>query len=240
MTSVDEIAPDVFRISTYVPAINLQFNQFLVRDDEPLLFHTGLRGMFEATREGVRRVLDPASVQWLGFSHFEADECGSLAQWQELAPRSEAICTMVGKLVSVDDSAALRPARALADEEVLETGRHRFRFLVTPQVPHAWDAGLLLEETTGTLFCSDLFHHEGEVEAVTDRDVLDRVRHTMTRYEQGPMTGYLVWSRRTRPTLERLAALKPRVVATMHGSAYAGDGAGALRGLSAMMQEILE
>jgi flavorubredoxin len=158
MNQITEIAPDVYRISTFVPEGNLQFNQFLVRDEEPLLFHTGMKGLFPAVKDAVATLLPPATIRWIGFSHFEADECGSLAEWQTLAPSATAICSFVAKVVSVDDVVARRPAQALADGEQLLTGKYRFRFLQTPHVPHCWEASLLFEETHGTLFCSDLFH----------------------------------------------------------------------------------
>ena len=142
MTTVSEIAPDVFRISTFVPDFNIQFNQFLVRDDEPLLFHTGPRAMFAEVRDAVATVLDPKTVKWIGFSHLEADECGSLREWQELAPKSSALCSLVGKLVSIDDCMAVRPALGMKDGDVLNTGKYRFSFLHTPHVPHCWEAGL--------------------------------------------------------------------------------------------------
>jgi flavorubredoxin len=239
MSDVTEIAPDVFRISTFIPEANLQFNQFLVRDEEPLLFHTGLRGLFPQVREAVATLLDPASIRWIGFSHFEADECGALADWQTLAPEATAVCSLVGKVVSVDDAAALRPARALADDEVLITGRRRFQFLQTPQVPHAWDAGLMFEQTERLLLCSDLFHHDGPVEPITESDVVGRVRKTLVRYQQGPMAYYLPYTNRTEPTLKRLAALQPRIVAMMHGSTLIGNGEQALHDLAQTMKEVL-
>src|SRR5262245_59371412 len=135
--SVSEIASGIYRISTFAPSFGIQFNQFLIADDEPMLFHTGLRTMFEATRTGVAEVLDPTSLRWLGYSHFEPDESGALNDWLTLAPRAQAVCSVVGKIVCLDDFAD-RPARALADGEVLPLGRHRMRFLATPHVPHGW------------------------------------------------------------------------------------------------------
>lgn len=239
MPTVTEIAPDLFSISTFVPNFNLQFNQFLVRDDEPLLFHTGPRAMFAHVRDAVATVLDPATVKWIGFSHFESDECGSLPEWQQLAPQSTAVCSLVGKLVSVDDCMALRPALGMTDGEVLKTGKYRFRFLHTPHVPHCWEAGLLFEETQRTLLCSDLFHQNGDVEAVTHSDVLDRCRQVLVEYQQGPLANYLPYSTLTDPTLKRLAELQPKMLATMHGSAFVGDGARALRDLAVMFKEVL-
>lgn len=239
MPTVSEIAPDLFRISIYVPDIDLQFNQFVVRDEEPLLFHTGPRAMFATVRDAVATVLDPATVKWIGFSHFEADECGSLPEWQQLAPQSTAVCSLVGKLVSVDDCMALRPALGMTDGQVLNTGKYRFRFLHTPHVPHCWEAGLLFEETQRTLLCSDLFHQNGDVEATTQSDVMGRCRRVLVEYQQGPLANYLPYSTLTEPTLQRLAGLQPKTLATMHGSAFVGDGARALRDLAVMFKEVL-
>ncbi|MGA6826927.1 MBL fold metallo-hydrolase [Nitrospira sp. NS4] len=239
MTTVSEIAPDLFRISTFVPDFNLQFNQFLLRDEEPLLFHTGPRGMFAAVRDAVATVLDPATVKWIAFSHVEADECGSLREWQQLAPNATAVCSLVGKLVSVDDCMAVRPALGMNDGEVLSTGKYRFRFLHTPHVPHCWEAGLLFEETQGTLLCSDLLHQSGDVEPSTQADVLERCRQVLVEYQQGPLANYLPYSTLTEPTLQRLAALQPKTLATMHGSAFVGDGARALRDLAVVLKEVL-
>lgn len=239
MSDVTEIAADFYRISTFVPAINLQFNQFLVLDEEPLLFHTGMKGLFPTVREAVARLLDPARIRWIGFSHFEADECGSLAEWQSVAPHATAVCSFVGKVVSVDDVVAARPARALADGEQLATGKYRFRFLQTPHVPHAWDAGLLYEETQGTLLCSDLFHQNGDVEPTTTSDVVGRFRETLLEYQQGPLAHYMPYGPRTEAILERLAALNPKTLAAMHGSTFVGDGRLAIEGLAAVVKEVL-
>jgi flavorubredoxin len=236
--AVTEIAPDVYRISTYVPAINLQFNQFLVKDDEPLLFHTGMRAMFPLVREAVASVIDPSSIRWVGFSHFEADECGSLNEWLDIAPAAQPVCSLVGALVSINDFAA-RPARGMTEGEVLSTGQYRFRFSQTPHVPHCWEAGLLFEETNGTLLCSDLFHQAGDVEPVTESDVLGRARQTLVEYQAGPFANYMPYTKHTDAILQGLAGLKPRTIATMHGSAYVGDGERALRDLAQVMREVL-
>lgn len=239
MATVSEIAPDVFRISTFAPEFDLQFNQFLVRDEEPLLFHTGPRGMFAEIRDAVATLLDPAEIKWIGFSHLEADECGSLREWQQLAPVSMAACSLVGKLVSIDDCMAERPALGMKDGDVLNTGKYRFRFLHTPHVPHSWDAGLLFEETQRTLLCSDLFHQNGDVEPATHADVLGRCRKVLVEYQQGPLANYLPYSTLLEPTLHRLAGLQPKTLATMHGTAFVGDGAGALRDLADMFKDVL-
>ena len=236
--AVSEIAPDVYRISTYVPELNMQFNQFLVTDDEPLLFHAGHRAMFPVIRDAVASVIDPSSIRWISFSHFEADECGALNEWLEVAPAAEAVCSMVGALVSVNDYAT-RPAKGMTDGEVLSTGKYRFRLLHTPHVPHCWEAGLLFEEENKTLFSSDLFHQLGNVEPLTESDVMERVRQTLIDYQAGPFANYMPYTQHTDATLRRLADLKPRTIAAMHGSALAGDGERALRDLAVVMREVL-
>ncbi len=239
MAQITEIGPDVYRITTYVPQINLQFNQFLVLDDEPLLYHTGLRRIFPGVREAVASLTDPALIRWIGFSHLEADECGALRDWQEIALPATAVCSLVAKSVSIDDFVALRPARALNDGEVLETGRHRFRFIQTPHVPHCWEAGHLYEETSGILFCSDLFHQVGDVEAVTRSSVVGRFKEMLIAYQKTPLAYYLPLTPQTERSLAKLAALKPRVIATMHGSTYVGDGEHALQELAAAVKEVM-
>lgn len=235
---VSEIAADVYRISTYVPEIDMQFNQFLVRDEEPLLFHAGHRAMFPLVREAVASVIDPAKIRWVGFSHFEADECGALNEWLAVAPEAEPLCSTVGALVSVNDFAA-RPAKGMDDGEVIRTGKYRFRLLHTPHVPHCWEAGLLFEEVNATLFSSDLFHQNGDVEALTESDIMGRVRQTLSDYQAGPFANYMPYTQHTDRTLRRLAQLNPKTIAAMHGSSFAGDGGRALRDLAAVMREVL-
>jgi flavorubredoxin len=237
-TRIDEIAPDLYRLSTYVAKIDLQFNQFLVADDEPLLYHTGLRGMFPEVRDAVARVVDPARIRWISFSHFEADECGSLNEWRAVAPRAEPVCGVIGALVNINDYIGGR-ARVMATGEVLATGRHRFRFLETPQVPHAWDASLFFEETGATLFCSDLFLQIGELPPLTEEDVVEPARKSLIAYEAGPLPHGYPYASWTDTTLQMLAALKPKLLAIMHGSSFGGDGERALRALAAMYAETL-
>ena len=237
MTTVDEIAPDVFRISTFFPELNFQFGQFLVRDDEPLLFHTGLHAMFPLVRDAVATLIDPRRLRWIGWSHYEADECGALNEWLALAPAAEPVCSFVGKVVSVDD-VALRPARALAHEEVLTTGRHRFRFQQTPHVPHCWDAGLLFDETTRTLFCSDLLQQNGDTPAATESDLVGANREAMLAFQSSPLANYFPYTPNTDGIMQALAALEPRVLATMHGATYVGDGGKALREVATVLREV--
>jgi flavorubredoxin len=240
MTKITEVAPDLFQITTFVEPFNLQFTQFLVRDEEPLLFHTGPRVLFPVVKEAVSSLMDPAQLRWIGFSHFEADECGTLPEWQTVAPQSTAVCSLVGKLVSIDDCLSLRPAKGMMDGEVLPTGRYRFRFLATPHVPHCWEAGLLFEEAHRTLLCSDLFHQMGDVEPVTQSDVIGRCRDTLVEYQQGPLANYLPYCTLTDATLKRLAQLQPRTLATMHGSVFVGDGGQALVDLAGVVHDVLD
>jgi flavorubredoxin len=239
MTQINEIAPDMYRISTFISEINLQFNQFLVRDEQPLLYHTGMKGLFPVVRDAAAMLIDPSTIRWISFSHFEADECGALGEWQTLAPEATAVCSLVGKMVSVDDVVARRPAQALADGEAFSTGKYRFRLLHTPHVPHCWEASHLFEETLGTLLCSDLLHQNGDVEPSTSADVVGRFRQALTDYQQGPLANYMPYTPYTESTLQRLAALKPRTLAAMHGSTYVGDGAKALTDVAQVIKEIL-
>lgn len=238
MTDIAEVAPDVYRVSVFVPEINLQFNHFLVRDDEPLLFHTGLRAMFPLVREAVSRLIDPATIRHIGFGHFESDECGSLNSWLEIAPEAEPVCGLVGALVSVNDFAN-RPARVLTRDDTFSTGKYRFRFLPTPHVPHGWDAGVMLEETNRTLFCSDLFHQWGEREPLTNASLIERAREALVESEAGPFANYIPYTHHTGRVLEELAAYEPRTLATMHGSSYEGDASREIRGLASVMREVL-
>jgi len=238
MASITEIAPDVFRISTYAPEINLQFNHFLVKDDEPLLYHTGSKAMFSLLVGTVRKIVDPSTIRWIGFSHFEADECGALNQWLEAAPSAEAVCTFVGAVVNINDF-AIRPAHPIGNEDVLNTGKYRYRLLHTPHLPHGWDAGMLFEETQRTMFCSDLFHQVGDVEPSTESDVIGRFREALTQYQASPLANYMPYTPHTERLLTELAALKPQTLATMHGSSFVGDGEKALLDLRPVLKELL-
>jgi flavorubredoxin len=233
-----EIAPDIYRISVFVPEINLEFSHFLVRDDEPLLFHAGLRSMFPVLREQVSRLIDLSKLRHIGFSHFESDECGALNHWLELAPVAQPVCGLVGALVSVNDF-SIRPARVLTRQDVFETGRRRFRFIPTPHVPHGWDAGVLLEESERTLFCSDLFHQWGHREPTTKDDIMERCKDALLEAEAGPFANYVPYTHHTGRVLETLAEQQPKTLAVMHGSTYYGDGAQALRNLAGVMHEVL-
>ena len=227
-TRIDEIARDLYRISVYVPQFDLQFNHFLVRDDEPLLFHTGMRGMFPEVRKALATVIDPAALRWISWSHFEVDECGALNEWLAAAPKAVPVCGELGAMINIADFSN-RPPRALKPDEILDTGRHRFRFVPTPHLPHGWDAGVLFEETDRVLLCSDLMHQLGDVEPITTGDVVGRYRKAFETYQHSPvLMDYVPYTENTKQQLANLAALRPRVLAAMHGSTYVGDGAAAL------------
>jgi flavorubredoxin len=239
MARIDEIAPDLYRISVYLPHIDLQFNHFLVNDDQPLLFHTGMRRMFPEVRDAVGRVIAPASLRWISWSHFEVDECGALNDWLAVAPHARPLCSAVGALVNIDDFAA-RPPRGLTRDDVIDTGRHRYRFVPTPHLPHGWDAGVLFEERDGVLLCSDLFHQLGDVEPTTSTDVLGRWEAAIAAYQGHPiLMDYVPLTPATRRRLGELAALNPRLLAAMHGSSFVGDAAAALRAAADMLERRL-
>jgi flavorubredoxin len=230
-TAVDEIAPDVFRLSTFVPEVTpagFTFNQFLIRAEEPMLFHCGMRALFPAVSAALGRVIPVETLRWIAFGHIEADECGAMNAWLAAAPRAEVIHGQLACDLSVRDMAD-RPPRALADDEVLDLGGRRMRFLATPHVPHAWEAGLYFEEEGRTLFCGDLFAQVGPAPALTHGDIVapavaaERAFHAMT---MAPNTGEV---------LERLAKLEPATLGLMHGPSYAGDGARALRDLASAL-----
>lgn len=239
MTVINEIAPDLFRLSIYVPEIDLQFNHFLVRDEEPLLFHAGLKAMFPQLKEAVAKLIDPATLRHIAWSHFESDEVGGLNEWLQLAPRAQPVCTLLGKLVSADDF-AIRPAFGMTADDVLRTGRYRYRFYHSPHIPHGWDAGVLFEETRKTLFCSDLFHHFGNVAPVSSSDLIEPTRKAMQQMQQGPLSGYMPYTRQTETVLRSLADLQPETLAVMHGSSYCGRSDKLLTDLAGAIKETFD
>jgi flavorubredoxin len=238
MTTINEIAPDLYRISVWVPLLNMQFNHFLIKDDEPMLYHTGTRGMFPLIKEAVSELLDPKDIRWIGFSHFEVDECGALNEWLQLAPNAQAICSEVGAMVNMSDF-AIRPARGLSKAETLQTGKYLYRFIPTPHLPHGWDAGVLFEETSKVLLCSDLFHHNGNVEALTSSDIVDQVRTSLITFQNTPLHSYMPYTNNTGRLLWELAELQPKTLATMHGSSFYGNCSKALLDLDVVMKEVL-
>jgi len=237
MAVTTEIAPNVYRISIFAAWGNLQFNHFLIKDDEPLLFHTGLRGMHAEIREAVSKLIKLSGLRHISFSHFESDECGALNEWLAVAPKADVVCGQVGALVSVNDFIG-REARALADGETFSTGRYRFRYCQTPHLPHGWDAGVLYEETQKTLLCSDLFHQSGDVEPLASSDVVGRSYQSMKEYQAGILAEYAPYTPLTSSNLAKLSALQPKTLAIMHGSSFTGDCAQAFRDLDRAFREV--
>ncbi len=223
-TNVAEIGDGIFRISTPVPPSpalpgGFTFNQYLIVDDEPMLFHTGPRKMFPLVREAIETVIPAAKLSYVGLSHFEADECGSLNEFLAVAPEAVPLCGMVAKMVSVDDMAD-REARGLGDGEELRLGKHTLRWLDAPHLPHAWECGYLFEKTTRTLLCGDLFTQPGhEHVPLTEGDILAPSEAMRTQMD------YYAHARNTAELLSKLAATEPATLACMHGSAWSGDGA---------------
>jgi flavorubredoxin len=220
-TNVHEVADGIYRINTPVKipgAGEFSFNQYLIKDDEPLLFHTGPRKMFPLVREAVESILPVASLRYVSFSHVEADECGSLNEWLAAAPQSQPLCGSVAAMVSIEDLADRAP-RSMADGEQLSLGTRSVRWFDAPHLPHAWECGFLSEERTRTLLCGDLFTQGGPGDtAVTESDILgpsEEFRHAMD---------YFSHSTNARGMLERLASTRPETLACMHGSAWRGDG----------------
>jgi flavorubredoxin len=229
-TTVDEIADGIYRLSTWVPDIappaGFTFNQFLIAADEPLLFHTGPRAMFPLVSEAVGTILPIERLRWITFGHVESDECGSMNQWLAAAPRAEVAHGMTGCMVSLNDLAD-RPPRPLADGEILDLGDKRVRHLDTPHVPHAWEARVLYEETTGTLLCGDLFTHLGNGPALTTDDIVEPAMQAEAMFRSTSLAPD------TADVMRRLGDLAPNTLALMHGSSFSGDGAKALNNLAA-------
>lgn len=225
-TTVEAINDDIYRISTYVPDADLSFNQILVVADEPMLFHTGMRALFPLVSEAVGRVLPVERLRWIGFGHVEADECGALNSWLAAAPEAQVAFGALGSMVSVNDLAD-RPPVPLEDQQVLDLGGKRLRYLATPHVPHGWDAGIFFEETTSTLLCGDLFTQTGHDGALSTNSPMDA---TVAAEEQ---FGYSSGAPHTAATLEGLAALEPSTLALMHGPTHVGAGGTWLRELAA-------
>jgi flavorubredoxin len=233
-TRIDEITNGIYRVSTPVPPNpglpgGFSFNQILIAAEAPLLFHTGPRKLFPLTLEAVRTVIRPETLRYVAFSHYEADECGALVNWLEVAPNAAPVASAVGAMVSVSDTTD-RPAIGMKDGETLDLGSHRVTWFDAPHVPHGWDCGFMGETSTRTLLCGDLFTQPGATNPpVTEGDVLgpsEAMRAAMDYYAHGGNTAAV---------LARLASFEPRVLACMHGSAFRGDGAKALRELASVL-----
>jgi len=228
MTTIDEIATGIYRLSTFVSQIGptgFTFNQFLLDDDEPLLFHTGHRAMFPDVRTAIEQVMPVDRLRWITFGHVESDECGAMNEFLAVAPQAQIAHGAGGCQVSLDQMAD-RPPRPLADGETITLGRMRVRHLDTPHVPHAWEARVLFEETTQTLLCGDLFTHLGNGPALTENDILGPSEQAEDLF------AYSSLSPTTPQTIDRLAALAPRTLALMHGSSFTGDCSAALHALA--------
>lgn len=234
-TAVTEIAPDTFRLSTFIADVGptgMTFNQFLIRDEQPLLFHTGHRQLFPLVSEAVSSVVPIEQLRWIAFGHIEADECGSMNQFLAAAPAAEVTHGALGCMVSLNDMADRMPI-PLEDGQVIDLGRHRVRHLDTPHVPHGWEARVLFDETTGTLFCGDLLTQLGDVAPLVDDDVLAAAAMAEDAF------GATCLTPATAPTIRRLAELGATTLATMHGSSYNGDASATLHALADFYDERL-
>ena len=229
-TKINEIANGIYRLSTFVgeiaPPAGFTFNQFLILGDEPLLFHTGLRRMFPVVRSAVARLIAPEQLRWITFGHYEADECGAMNEWLGVAPQAEVAHGATGCLVSLNDMADRAP-RVLQDGEVIELGAgKRVRYLDTPHIPHGWEAGVLYEETTGTLLCGDLFTQLGDGPALIESDIVGPAIVAEELFNSSSLNPSMG------ATIRKLAALSPRTLALMHGPSFSGDANAALRSLA--------
>jgi len=228
-TQIDEIADGIYRLSTHVaevaPPAGFTFNQFLVMADEPLLFHCGMRGLFPLVSAAVGKLIPVERLRWISFGHVEADECGAMNQWLAAAPHAEVTHGMTACMVSLNDLADRLP-RPLQDDDVIDLGGKRIRYIDTPHVPHGWEAGLLFEETTKTLLCGDLFSHIGSGPAVTERDILEQAIAAEEMFQASSLAPAMG------RTIRRLANLGPTTLGVMHGASYRGDGGAALHGLA--------
>lgn len=229
-TKISEIADGIYRLSTFVPDIappaGFTFNQFLVLGDEPLMFHTGLRKMFPLNRDALARIIPPEKLRWIAFGHYEADECGAMNEWLAAASNAQGAHGQTGCMVSLNDMADRAP-RVLADGETIDLGRgKRVRYIDTPHIPHGWDAGVMFEESTGTLLCGDLFTQLGDGPALTEGDVVGPAIAAEDLFKYSSLNPGMG------ATIRGLTALAPRTLALMHGPSFVGDGAAALRALA--------
>ena len=233
-TTIDEINDGIFRISTWVPDVTpagFTFNQFLLTGDEPLLFHTGPRGMFPLVAEAIAKVVPVESLRWISFGHVEADECGAMNIWLAAAPDSQVTYGGLGCMVSLNDLCDRAP-RPLADGEVLDIGGKRLRQIPTPHVPHGWEAQVLFEETTGTMLCGDLFTQVGAGPALTSDDIVEPAVAAEQIFRASSMAPH------TAATMRSLGDLNPTTLALMHGPSYSGDGKRAFYDLAAAYEEL--
>jgi flavorubredoxin len=234
MTRIDEIEDRIYRICTPVPVPTIPggftFNQFLIADDEPLLFHTGMRALFPGVRDAIARVLPLDKLRWISFGHVEQDECGALGDLLAVAPNARPLCGQLQAMLAMHDLTDRAPL-VLADGESHALGARSVTWIDAPHVPHGWDNGFLFESTSRTLLAGDLFTQPGaEHTPVTEGDILgpnQAMRSVMDDFAHGPST---------RPVLERLARTEPALIACMHGASYRGDGSRLLRALADSVQ----
>jgi len=225
---VDEIGDRIFRISTFMPHVlppeGLTYNQFLILADEPMLFHCGHRKQFSNVSAAVAKILPLDKLRWISFGHLEADECGAMNEWLAASPLADVVHGVVGCRVSINDMADRAP-RALSGGDILDLGGRRIQFIDTPHVPHGWDAGVIFEEETSTLFCGDLFAHGGDRPALTESDIVEPSTTVLKSVSTA--------SPATAPTIRGLARFQPRLLAVMHGSSFSGDASKAINDLAA-------
>lgn len=232
-TEINEIADKIYRLSTYVEPADLRFNQILIDADEPLIFHTGMKSLFPLVKAAVAQIIPVEKLRWISYGHYEADECGAMNDWLAAAPHAQVAVGETACMLSANDH-AIRPPRPLQDGEVLDLGGKKVRYLPTPHVPHCWDAGLLFEETTRTLFCGDLFTQAGNSAPTTQGDLIDPAFRTEEIYLATALTPV------TAPTIRKLAELAPATLALMHGPAFHGDARTALRDLASGYEQRLQ
>jgi flavorubredoxin len=235
-TEVHEIASGIHKLSTFVadaPPDGFGFNQYLIAAEEPLLFHCGGRALFPLVSAAAATIVPLGRLRWISFGHVESDESGSMNDWLAAADAAQIVHGAVACMVSLNDLADRRP-RILADGEVLELGGRRVRWLDTPHVPHAWESGLMFEETTGTLLCGDLFTQVGPYPAITRESIVPAAIRAEEAFHATALTSL------TAPTLRRLAALAPKRLAVMHGAAFEGDCAGELERLADYYEDALD
>jgi flavorubredoxin len=234
-TTINEIAPDVFRLSTHIPEVaepaGFTFNQFLVRGEEPFMFHTGMRQLFPLVSEAVSKLIDLGQLRWISFAHVEADECGAMNQFLAAAPHAEVVHGPLAVMVSLNDLADRPPVAVEGDP--IDIGGHVMRFIPTPHVPHNWESGLWFDETTKTLLCGDLLTAVGDGPPVVETDLLEGAMLAEEIFHQTSIGAALP------ATVDRLADLAPTTLATMHGSSYRGDGAAQLRALADYYRSLL-
>jgi flavorubredoxin len=234
-TNVEEIASGIYRINTPLPPSvvpgGFSFNQYLIADEQPLLFHLGPKSLFPEVRQAVATILPPESLRFLAFSHFESDECGALNEWLTLAPKAEAVCSRVGAMVNINDF-AIRPPKPMAHQMSLELGAHRLSWIDAPHLPHGWDCGFMMDLTTQTLFCGDLFTQPGPgTQALIATDILGPSETFRKKMD------YFSHTKNLGPLMDPLIAQGPKTLACMHGSAWQGDGAQLLSELKERLEE---